>query len=123
MNHEALQQGAHLTFYCHARARHEGILLSEWLLAQAKALHIGGGSVFRAIAGYGRHGVLHEEQFFELADDLPVKIEFVLLDEQAEALLQRLREARVDATYARWPASFAVLGDSPQPHGHHQGTR
>ena len=123
MNRETVQHGAHLTFYCRARARHEGVLLSEWLLARARALHIGGGSVFRAISGYGRHGVLHEEQFFELADDLPVKIEFLLLDEQAEALLQLLREARVDATYARWPASFAVVGDSPQPHGHHPEAR
>jgi Uncharacterized conserved protein len=52
------------------------MLLSEWLLEQAKQHGLGGGSVFRAIAGFGRHGVLHEEQFFELADDLPVKVEF-----------------------------------------------
>ncbi|NMW25173.1 DUF190 domain-containing protein, partial [Rhodanobacter denitrificans] len=71
---------------------------------------LGGGSVFRAIAGFGRHGVLHEEQFFELADDLPVKIEFLLREEQAELLLQLVRNAGVDATYALSPASFAVLG-------------
>ena len=110
MNRETVQHGAHLTFYCRARARHEGVLLSEWLLARARALHIGGGSVFRAISGYGRHGVLHEEQFFELADDLPVKIEFLLRDDQAATLLQRVREAGVDATYARWPADFEMLG-------------
>ena len=123
MGTENLIDGVLLRFYAQMHARNDGMLVSEWLLELAKRRKLGGGSVFRAIAGYGRHGVLHEEQFFELADDLPVKIEFVLLDEQAEALLQRLREARVDATYARWPASFAVLGDSPQPHGHHQGTR
>lgn len=110
MNQKTLQQGVHLIFYCHARARHDGMLLSEWLLERARSLGIGGGSVFRAISGYGRHGVLHEEQFFELADDLPIKIEFLLLDEQAETLLQLVREARVDATYARSPTSFAVLG-------------
>jgi len=110
MNQEALQQGVHLTFYCHLRARHDGMLLSEWLLEQAKRHGLGGGSVFRAIAGFGRHGVLHEEQFFELADDLPIKIEFLLREEQAEMLLQLVREANVDATYARHPASFAVLG-------------
>ena len=109
MNQETLQHGVHLTFYCHSRTRHDGLLLSEWLLEQAKKHKLGGGSVFRAISGFGRHGVLHEEQFFELADDLPVKIEFLLLDEQAEMLLQLVREANVDATYARYPASFAVL--------------
>ncbi|MBQ4856187.1 DUF190 domain-containing protein [Rhodanobacter sp. B2A1Ga4] len=110
MNHENLQQGVHLTFYCHSRAKHDGMLLSEWLLEQARAHGLGGGSVFRAIAGFGRHGVLHEEQFFELADDLPVKIEFLLREEQVELLLQLVRAAGVDATYARSPASFAVLG-------------
>ena len=110
MNQETLQHGVHLYFYCHSRAKHDGVLLSEWLLEQAKAHGLGGGSVFRAIAGFGRHGVLHEEQFFELADDLPVKIEFLLREEQAELLLQLVRNAGVDATYARSPASFAVLG-------------
>lgn len=110
MNQETLQHGVHLTFYCHARTRHDGLLLSEWLLEQAKKHGLGGGSVFRAISGFGRHGVLHEEQFFELADDLPVKIEFLLQENQAEMLLQLVREANVDATYARYPASYAVLG-------------
>lgn len=109
MNQETLKHGVHLTFYCHSRSRHDGLLLSEWLLKQAKKHHLGGGSVFRAISGFGRHGVLHEEQFFELADDLPVKIEFLLLEEQAETLLQLVREANVDATYARYATSFAVL--------------
>ncbi|HWU77165.1 MAG TPA: DUF190 domain-containing protein [Rhodanobacter sp.] len=110
MNQEIPQQGVHLTFYCHSRTKHGGILLSEWLLEQARKHGLGGGSVFRAIAGFGRHGILHEEQFFELADDLPVKIEFLLREEQAELMLQLVRAANVDATYARYPASFAVLG-------------
>jgi PII-like signaling protein len=110
MNQETLQHGVHLYFYCHSRAKHDGMLLSEWLLEQAKRHGLGGGSVFRAIAGFGRHGVLHEEQFFELADDLPVKIEFLLHEEQVEPLLQLVRAAGVDVTYARSPASVAVLG-------------
>jgi len=110
MNQENLQQGVHLHFYCHLRAKHDGMLLSEWLLEQAKQHGLGGGSVFRAIAGFGRHGVLHEEQFFELADDLPIKIEFLLRQDQAELLLQLVRAAGVDATYAWSPASFGVIG-------------
>jgi PII-like signaling protein len=110
MNPQNLQRGVHLTFYCHSRAKHDGMPLSEWLLEQARQRGIGGGSVFRAIAGFGRHGVLHEEQFFELADDLPVKIEFLLRDDQAATLLQLVRDAGVDATYARWPADFEMLG-------------
>lgn len=110
MNQENLQQGIHLTFYCHVRARHDGVLVTEWLLEQARRDGLGGGSVFRAIAGFGRHGVLREEQFFELTDDLPVKVEFLLREDQAELLLQRARAAGIDVVYARSPASFGVLG-------------
>ena len=31
------------------------------------------GSAFRAIAGFGRHGVLHEQHFYELAGDLAIE--------------------------------------------------
>lgn len=110
MTQGTIQQGRLLSFYCHLRARHDGMLVSEWLLEHAKKHGIGGGSAFRAIAGYGRHGVLHEEQFFELADDLPVKVEFLLSEAQAAQLVDAVRAAGVDAVYASVPASFEVLG-------------
>jgi PII-like signaling protein len=110
MTSETLIDGVYLRFYTHAHARHDGLLLSEWLLEQAKKRKLGGGSVFRAIAGYGRHGVLHEEAFFELADDLPVKIEFLLRESEADTLLDLVRQANVELVYAREPASIGILG-------------
>lgn len=110
MNQETLHAGVHLYFYCHVRAQHDGMLVSEWLLQRARKLSIGGGSVFRAASGYGRHGIVREEQFFELADDLPLKIEFLLLEDQAERLLTDVRAAGVSVVYARSPAWFAQLG-------------
>jgi PII-like signaling protein len=107
---ETRQQGTLLTFYCHTRARHHGVLVYEWLLEHARQQGIGGGSAFRAICGFGRHGVLHEEQFFELADDLSVKVEFLVTEAQAHALLETVRAAGLDAVYAMAPASFGVLG-------------
>jgi len=64
-----------LKFYVHEHRRHHGILLYEWLLERAKKLGIHGGSAFRAIAGFGRHGILHEDHFFELAGNLPVEFD------------------------------------------------
>lgn len=107
---ETLRQGIQLAFYCHTRARHDGVLVYEWLLERARQQGIGGGSAFRAICGFGRHGVLREEQFFELADDLSVKVEFLLTEAQAQTLLETVRAAGVDAVYAIAPASFGVLG-------------
>lgn len=110
MTRETLIDGVHLRFYTHAHTKHDGMLLSEWLLEQAKRRKLGGGSVFRATAGFGRHGVLHEDAFFELADDLPVKVEFLLHENEAETLLQCVREAGVELVYARMPIRFGVLG-------------
>ena len=110
MNQETLQQGVQLSFYCHTRARHDGVLMYEWLLERAKKSGIGGGSAFRAMCGFGRHGVLREEQFFELADDLAVKVEFLLNEAQAQSLLEAVRASGVDVVYAIAPASFASLG-------------
>jgi PII-like signaling protein len=80
-------QGTYLRFYVHENRRHKGVLLYEWLLEEAKRLGLRGGSAFRAVAGFGRHGVIHEQHFFELAGDLTVKVEFVVTREEAERML------------------------------------
>ena len=95
-------QGVYLKFYVTEKQRHEGTLLHDWLLEQAKRLGIPGGSAFRAIAGYGRHGRLHEETFFELAGEMPVQVEFVLVAEQADALIGAVRAARLNLFYVRY---------------------
>ncbi|TMG83346.1 MAG: DUF190 domain-containing protein [Betaproteobacteria bacterium] len=101
--------GKLLRFYVHENRTHHHIALFEWLLEQAKKMGIHGGSAFRAIAGFGRHGILHEEHFFELAADLTVVVEFVVNDEEAEKLLDLLRGEGVSIFYARVPAEFGAI--------------
>lgn len=90
-----------LTFYVTEKQLHAGVPLYEWLLEEAKALGILGGSAFRAIAGFGRHGRLREETFFELAGELAVKVEFVLDDKLAEQILVRVRAQNLNIFYVR----------------------
>jgi uncharacterized protein len=104
-------QRTSLRFYVTERQKHDGKLVYEWMLEQAKALHVPGGTALRAIAGYGRHGVLHEETFFELAGDLPVEIEFVVDDAQAEALITLLRAERLSLYYVRMPVEAGITGE------------
>ena len=101
--------GTYLRFYVHENRKHHGILLYEWLLETAKKSGIHGGSAFRAIAGYGRHGVLHEQHFFELAGDLTVEVEFVVSEEQAMKLLELIGRERIRLFYAKVPAEFGML--------------
>lgn len=62
-------KGVCLRFFTYELHKHEGMLMYEWLLEYAKNQGLQGGSVFRAIAGYGKHGLIHEEHFFELASE------------------------------------------------------
>jgi PII-like signaling protein len=101
--------GTLLRFYVHENRKHDHILLYEWLLEHAKKLGIHGGSAFRAIAGFGRHGVLHEEHFFELAGDMTVEIDFAVTDAEAEQLLALIREENVRVFYARIPIEYGVV--------------
>jgi PII-like signaling protein len=101
--------GTYLRFYMHENRKHHGILLYEWLLERARKAGIHGGSAFRAIAGYGRHGILHEQHFFEIAGDLTVEVEFLLGDEQATMLLELLQREQVRVFYAKVPAEFGMI--------------
>ncbi len=99
-------KGTYLRFYMHENHKHGGVLLYEWLLGRAKKLGVHGGSAFRAIAGFGRHGVIHEQHFFELAGELTVEVEFLLPREQAEKLLEIVRQERVRVIYAMTEAEI-----------------
>jgi len=110
-------KGTFLRFYVHEGQKRGGVLLYEWLLETAKKAGIPGGSAFRALAGYGRHGVLHEQHFFELAGDLPVEVEFLLSEEQADRLLEALQRENVSLFYARSPAEFGTIGSESPARG------
>ena len=56
-------QGIYLKLFVAEGLRHHGDLLYEWILQQAHAIGIPGGSAVRAVAGFGRHGRLHEQHF------------------------------------------------------------
>lgn len=88
-------------------SRHHGKLTYEWLLDAAQGLGIAGGSAFRAVAGFGRHG-RHDVGFFELAGELPVVVEFFVDAAMADRLLQVIAEADLKLFYARLPAETGV---------------
>lgn len=102
-------QGIYLKLFVHENQRHEGRLLYEWLLEEAKRIGLPGGSAFRAIAGFGRHGVLHEQRFFELAGELPVEVVFALTAADADRLLGHLAPLKLPVVYVRLPAEFGRL--------------
>lgn len=107
--------GSILRFYVHENDRLHGRPAWEWLLEQANDMGLRGGSAFRAIAGFGRHRMLHEERFFELAGSVTVEVEFIVTDEEARQLLERLAGEPLRFFYVRTPAHFGSIGgDGPR---------
>jgi len=105
-------QGVYLKFYVQESRRHHGVLAYEWLLEQARKIGIPGGSAFRAIAGYGRDGRLHEEHFFELAGDVPIEVGFALGSEDAQRLLAHLAGEKLNLFYIKLPLEMGQVADA-----------
>ncbi|NJD32077.1 MAG: DUF190 domain-containing protein [Gammaproteobacteria bacterium] len=104
-------RGSFLRFYVHESDRVRGRPAWEWLLDQANQLGLRGGSAFKAMAGFGRHHVLRENTFFELAGSLAVEVEFIVAEDEAEQLLDLVRREKLKLFYATIPAQFTVLGE------------
>ena len=104
-------QGTYCRFYVRESERHQGRPLWEWLLTEANRLGLRGGSAYRAMAGFGRHHVLAESHFFELAGNLGVEVEFMASEAEAAALLEVLERERIHIPFALVPARFGVVGE------------
>lgn len=100
----------YLKFFVVESQRHDGQLLYQWLLQQASKLELPGGSAFRAIAGYGRHHVLHEAHFYELAGELPMEVVFVASRDQAERLLAQVAAAGLSLFHYMMSAESGTTG-------------
>jgi PII-like signaling protein len=103
-------KGVCLRFIVHENRKIHGQIAHDWLLLKAKELGIHGGSAFHGIAGFGRHGVLHEQTFWELAGDLPVEIRFVCSEDEAFRLLDAVEDEKLSVFYAITPASYGIAG-------------
>lgn len=111
-------KGSFLRFYVQEHHRVHGRPVWEWLLEQANALGIRGGSAFKAMAGFGHHHRLHESKFFELAGSGAIEVEFVVNDAEAGQLLARLDQEKIRLFHARIPATFSVMHpDAEDPPG------
>jgi PII-like signaling protein len=105
-----MMQGIYLKLFVPEQLRLHGDLLYEWILKQAEVIGIPGGSAVRAMAGFGRHGRLHEQHFFELAGELPIVIEFFASDEAIEQLLAMLELENCSLFYIKSHAEAGQTG-------------
>ena len=72
--------------------RHGGQPLYTAILERARKAELGGATVFKGIAGFGGHSVVHAARVFDLSVDLPILIEIVDTEEKIRAFIPMLDE-------------------------------
>lgn len=64
--------------------------------------------MFKVIAGQGKHGMPHEQRFFELAGEMAALVEFID-DDDAAKLLEIVQEDGAPLSWARFPVEFGIV--------------
>src|SRR5271169_206015 len=72
--------------------RYEGKLLYMHLLEMLKNEGIAGATVFRGIAGFGKHSHFHTTTILQLSTDLPILIEIADIEDKIEKIKPKLDE-------------------------------
>ncbi len=103
-------QSVVIRFYVSEKQHHHSELMHEWLLRLGQQLKLPGGSAFRAIAGYGKHGHMHEETFFELAGELAVAVEFIVDAQQADRLIAAVSAEKLQLHFVRYAVEAGTTG-------------
>ena len=104
-----MMQGIYLKLFVPEGLRHHGDLLYDLILKQAESIGIPGGTAVQAVAGFGRHGHIHEQHFFELAGELPIIIEFFAADEAIDQLLALLAGEKHSLFYIKFHAEAGQI--------------
>ncbi len=73
--------------------RHNGRLLYEQIVKEARKLNMAGATVFRGIMGFGANSRIHTSKMLRLSEDVPMVIEIIDKKERIDQLLPFLEEA------------------------------
>jgi CBS domain-containing protein len=79
-----------LRIYIGESERHEGRLLHEAIVEEARGRGMAGATVFRGIMGFGANSLVHTAKILRLSEDLPMVVEIVDKAARIEAFLPRL---------------------------------
>ena len=104
-------KGYQLTFYTQQDRHHGKESLAEWLLNLAKKHGALGGTLFGAGESFGHDGRFHSAHFFELADQ-PVGVMVAVDETTGSALLEAIKQEKVDVFFVKTPVEFGRTGST-----------
>ena len=102
-------KGIYLKLYVPEFDKHpDGVPLHQWLMNKAKSLGVEGGTAFRAVAGFGRHGDISVDNVF---GESPMEMVFMTSEDLADEFLALLKKEKISLFYIKTPAEYGWLGD------------
>lgn len=107
-------KGYQISFIAEQDRRVEGKLATEWILRLARELGIAGATTFAGIESYGADGRRHSARFFELADQ-PIEVMMAVTEQQAAAIMDKIRITDTRLFYIKTPIEYGELGTQAAP--------
>lgn len=103
-----MKTGFQLTFYTLRSRRHNGIILSDWLVDIAQHIGIGGVTITDATKGIGHDGKWHSASFFELSDQ-PIEIMMIADEELCQRLFEHLESEQPNLFYTKSTIEYGTI--------------
>lgn len=72
--------------------RHDGRLLSEVIIEEARKTGLAGATALRGISGYGANSLVHTNKILRLSEGMPIIIEIVDSEDRIKAFLPCLED-------------------------------
>jgi len=86
-----------LRIYIDNTDKYEGELLWKYLLESAKKSNLDGATVYKAVAGVGRHSEIHTFDIFNLSNQMPIVIEIIEDEAKIESYLSSIENSLKEA--------------------------
>lgn len=99
-----------LRIYIGESDRYHGKPLYLYILHRLKSMGIKGATVFRGIAGYGSHSLIHTADILRLSEDLPVVIEVVDEEEAIRRVLEEVEKLVEEGLITLEPVKVVYYG-------------
>lgn len=99
-----------LRIYIGESDRYRGKPLYMYLLELFRSRGMRGATVFRALAGYGRHSVIHSPHVLRLSEDLPLVVEVVDEEERVRRVLEEVKKVVREGLVTIEPVEVVFYG-------------
>lgn len=103
-----------LRIYIGERDRYHGKPLYLYIVHMLKRMGIKGATVYRAIAGYGSHSMIHTAEVLRLSEDLPIVIETVDEEPAIRRALEEIEKVVTEGLVTLEPVEVVFYGHGGQ---------